>query len=102
VTINVPLECKIKEKQMQIGKCKIGLKTIPWPITRAQRGGKKSFQHIRLRMGISHASAVELKKADDWAGGHYFSTGKYSGLVFNDRIVTSRGATHTHCNKFLW
>ena len=37
--------------------------------------------------------------ATDWAGGHFYSAGMYSGLMFDERNCHKQ--CNSHCNKFL-
>ena len=61
---------------------------------------KKSFQHwIRLRDKDLPCISCGNHKPMDWAGGHYFEAGKYSGLIFDERNV--HGQCNTYCNRNL-
>jgi hypothetical protein len=61
---------------------------------------KKSFQKwIRLRDSELPCISCNNANTNDWAGGHYFSAGKYSGLIFDERNCHKQ--CNTYCNKNL-
>jgi len=61
---------------------------------------KKSFQKwIRLRDKDLPCISCGNILTDDWAGGHYFPAGIYSGLMFDERNCHKQ--CNTHCNKHL-
>lgn len=61
---------------------------------------KKSFQKfIRLRDAGLPCISCNNSKTNDWAGGHFFPAGIYSGLMFDERNCHKQ--CNTHCNKFL-
>jgi len=61
---------------------------------------KKSFQHyIRLRDKYLPCISFGNPNPTDWCGSHYFSSGMYSGLMFDER--NCHGACNTYCNKYL-
>jgi len=61
---------------------------------------KKSFQHfIRLRDKNLACISCNNSKTTDWAGGHFFSAGTYSGLMFDERNCHKQ--CNTYCNKML-
>lgn len=93
----VAKEKKVKSdwaKEKKIGYD--NLKTLP----QLEAEAKKSFQHwIRIRdKGLPCISCGNLKPTD-WAGGHYFPAGKYSGLMFDPRNVHAQ--CNTYCNNNL-
>jgi hypothetical protein len=69
-------------------------------LSQLEAKAKKSFQHwIRLRdRGLPCVSCNNHNPAD-WAGGHYFSAGTYSGLMFDPRNVHAQ--CNTYCNRNL-
>lgn len=61
---------------------------------------KKSFQkYIRLRDYSLPCISCGNSKTTDWAGGHFYSAGMYSGLMFDERNCHKQ--CNSHCNKFL-
>ena len=61
---------------------------------------KKSFQrYVRLRDKDLPFISCNNSNTNDWAGGHYFSAGMYSGLMFDERNCHKQ--CNTHCNKYL-
>jgi hypothetical protein len=61
---------------------------------------KKAFQKwIRLRDKDLPCISCGNSNTDDWAGGHFYSAGMYSGLMFDERNCHKQ--CNTHCNKFL-
>jgi hypothetical protein len=61
---------------------------------------KKSFQrYVRLRDKDLPCISCGNQNTNDWAGGHYFSAGMYSGLMFDERNCHKQ--CNTHCNKYL-
>lgn len=61
---------------------------------------KKSFQrYVRLRDKDLPCISCNNSNTKDWAGGHYFSAGMYSGLMFDERNCHKQ--CNTHCNKYL-
>lgn len=61
---------------------------------------KKSFQrYVRLRDKDLPCISCNNLNTNDWAGGHYFSAGMYSGLMFDERNCHKQ--CNTHCNKYL-
>lgn len=61
---------------------------------------KKSFQrYVRLRDKDLPCISCNNSNTNDWAGGHYFSAGMYSGLMFDERNCHKQ--CNTHCNKYL-
>jgi hypothetical protein len=65
-----------------------------------ERDAKKSFQHwIRLRDQNLPCISCGNSKTNDWAGGHFYSAGMYSGFMFDESNVHKQ--CNTHCNKHL-
>lgn len=61
---------------------------------------KKAFQkYIRLRDKDLPCISCGNSKTNDWAGGHYFAAGIYSGLMFDERNCHKQ--CNTNCNKYL-
>lgn len=61
---------------------------------------KKSFQrYVRLRDKDLPCISCNNSNTNDWAGGHYFSAGMYSGLMFDERNCHKQ--CNTHCNRYL-
>jgi hypothetical protein len=87
----IKADWKIEKKAL-----KENLETLP----QLEAKAKKSFQHwIRLRdRGLPCISCNNHNPAD-WAGGHYFSAGTYSGLMFDERNVHAQ--CNTYCNRNL-
>jgi hypothetical protein len=65
-----------------------------------EKDAKKSFQHwIRLRDKNLPCISCGNSNTTDWAGGHFYSAGMYSGFMFDERNVHKQ--CNTHCNKHL-
>lgn len=65
-----------------------------------EKDAKKSFQHwIRLRDKNLPCISCSNSNTNDWAGGHFYSAGMYSGFMFDERNVHKQ--CNTHCNKHL-
>lgn len=65
-----------------------------------EREAKKSFQKwVRLRDANLPCISCGNSKTKDWAGGHFFSAGMYSGLMFDERNCHKQ--CNTYCNKML-
>lgn len=65
-----------------------------------EREAKKSFQKwIRLRDSKLPCISCGNSKTTDWAGGHFYPAGIYSGLMFDERNCHKQ--CNTHCNKYL-
>jgi len=61
---------------------------------------KKSFQKwVRLRDRDMPCISCNNPNPTDEAGGHYFSAGMYSGLMFDERNCHKQ--CNTYCNKYL-
>lgn len=65
-----------------------------------EKEAKKSFQKwIRLRDQNLPCISCGNADTDDWAGGHYFPAGIYSGLMFDENNCHKQ--CNTYCNKWL-
>lgn len=83
---------KFKEKRETIEK----LKTL----SQLESEAKKSFQKwVRLRDKGKPCISCGTPKENDRAGGHFYSAGMYSGLMFNPDNCHSQ--CNTHCNRYL-
>lgn len=61
---------------------------------------KKSFQRfIRFRDKDLPCISCGNANPTDWAGGHFYSAGMYSGFIFDERNCHKQ--CNTHCNKHL-
>jgi hypothetical protein len=69
-------------------------------LSQYEADAKKSFQKwVRMRdAGLPCISCGNLNTTD-WAGGHFYSAGMYSGLMFDERNCHKQ--CNSHCNKFL-
>jgi hypothetical protein len=93
---NLKLQKELKDWKVEKAILKDKLKTLG----QYEAEAKKSFQKwIRMRDVSFPCISCGNMKATDWAGGHYFSAGKYSGLMFDERNCHKQ--CNTHCNKFL-
>jgi hypothetical protein len=54
---------------------------------------------VRLRDRELPCISCNNSNTTDWAGGHYFNAGMYSGLIFDERNCHKQ--CNTHCNKYL-
>lgn len=69
-------------------------------LSQYEADAKKSFQKfIRLRDKDLPCISCNNSNTTDWAGGHYFSAGMYSGLMFDERNCHKQ--CNTYCNKHL-
>jgi len=90
---------KIKEQKEWNAEKKI-IKDKIKTLSEYEKDAKKSFQHwIRLRDKNLPCISCGNSKTNDWAGGHYYSAGMYSGFMFDERNVHKQ--CNTHCNKHL-
>ena len=87
---------KVKAKQTKDWqKEKKVLKTALKTLSELEAEAKKSFQkYIRLRDKDLPCISCGNANTTDWAGGHYFSAGMYSGLIFDERNC------HKQCNNY--
>lgn len=61
---------------------------------------KKEFQKfIRLRDKDLPCISCGAKNCEEWAGGHYYAAGMYSGLMFDERNCHKQ--CNQYCNKYL-
>ena len=61
---------------------------------------KKVFQAwVRKRDASLPCISCGKYNCSDWAGGHYFDAGVYSGLIFHEWNVNKQ--CNTYCNKYL-
>lgn len=69
-------------------------------LSQYEADAKKSFQKwVRLRDNGLPCISCGNTNTTDWAGGHYYSAGKYSGFMFDERNCHKQ--CNSHCNKFL-
>jgi hypothetical protein len=96
-------KAKEKQKQNQIKewrKEKAVLKDKIKTLSEHEADAKKSFQKfIRLRDQDLPCISCGNEKTTDWAGGHYFSAGMYSGFIFDERNCHKQ--CNTYCNNRL-
>lgn len=84
------------DEKEKIKAMKENVKTL----SQYEADAKKSFQKfIRLRDKDLPCISCNNSKTNDWAGGHYFSAGMYSGLMFDERNCHKQ--CNTYCNKHL-
>jgi hypothetical protein len=64
-----------------------------------EKEAKTEFQRF-IRLRDSELPCISCRKMNckDWAGGHYFSAGQYSGLMFEE--TNCHKQCNTYCNKF--
>ena len=93
-------KAKVKEKQAKDWKVeKTALKAKLKTLSELEAEAKKSFQkYIRLRDKDLPCISCNNSKTNDWAGGHYFSAGVYSGMIFNEKNCHKQ--CNTNCNKY--
>jgi len=84
-----------KDNAIEKKKLKESLNTLSF----YEKEAKKSFQKwVRLR--DANLPCISCgKKTNDPAGGHFYSAGMYSGLMFNENNCHLQ--CNTHCNKHL-
>lgn len=93
---NLKIAKELKEWKVEKKIMKDKLKTL----SEYEADAKKAFQHyIRLRDKDKPCISCGSIKATDWAGGHFYSAGMYSGLMFDERNCHKQ--CNSHCNKFL-
>lgn len=84
----------VAKKEKKVKKEK--LKTL----SNLEAEAKKSFQKfIRYRDKDLACISCNNSNTTDWAGGHFFNAGTYSGLIFDERNCHKQ--CNTHCNKHL-
>ena len=70
------------------------------PLSAYEKEAKKAFQAwVRKRDADLPCISCGKYNCADWAGGHYFDAGIYSGLMFHEWNVNKQ--CNTYCNKFL-
>jgi hypothetical protein len=90
---------KAKKEATEWKKDKAILKEKLKTLGQYEADAKKSFQKW-IRMRDSDKCCISCGKfVNDPAGGHYFSAGMYSGLMFNE--MNCHLQCNSHCNKFL-
>jgi len=93
---NLKLSKALKEWNAEKKIIKDKIKTL----SEYEKDAKKSFQHwIRLRDKNLPCISCGNSNTTDWAGGHFYSAGMYSGFMFDERNVHKQ--CNTHCNKHL-
>jgi hypothetical protein len=93
-------EKQAKDKKQLWNKEKKIIKDKLMTLSDYEREAKKSFQKwVRLRDVNLPCISCGNSKTTDWAGGHFFSAGMYSGLMFDERNCHKQ--CNTHCNKYL-
>jgi len=93
---NKQKEKDLKEWKQEKSILKDKLKTLG----KYEAEAKKSFQKwIRMRDDKQPCISCGNINPTDWAGGHYFSAGKYSGFIFDERNCHKQ--CNSHCNKYL-
>jgi len=91
---------KQQKEQREWKQEKAVLKDKLKTLSQYESEAKKSFQHwIRLRDKNLPCISCNNSNTKDWAGGHYYSAGKYSGFMFDERNCHKQ--CNSHCNKFL-
>jgi hypothetical protein len=69
-------------------------------LSQYEADAKKSFQKwVRMRDKDLPCISCGNLNTTDWAGGHFYSAGMYSGLMFDERNCHKQ--CNSHCNKFL-
>ena len=87
---------KVKEWRKEKRVLQEKLKTL----SDYEKEAKKVFQEfIRLRDKDLPCISCGKSNCPDWAGGHYFAAGMYSGMIFNEDNCHKQ--CNSHCNKFL-
>ena len=89
---------KLKENKARQEKkiLKEKLKTL----SEYEADAKKAFQKwVRLRDADLPCISCGNSNTTDWAGGHFYSAGMYSGFIFDERNCHKQ--CNTHCNKHL-
>lgn len=93
---NIKLAKELKEWKVEKAILKDKLKTL----SQYEAEAKKSFQkYIRMRDASLPCISCNNSKTNDWAGGHFYSAGMYSGLMFDERNCHKQ--CNTYCNKHL-
>ena len=93
---NLKLAKELKDWKVEKAILKDKLKTL----SQYEAEAKKSFQkYIRMRDASLPCISCNNSKTTDWAGGHFYSAGMYSGLMFDERNCHKQ--CNTYCNKHL-
>lgn len=93
---NLKLAKELKDWKVEKAILKDKLKTL----SQYEAEAKKSFQkYIRMRDASLPCISCNNSKTNDWAGGHFYSAGMYSGLMFDERNCHKQ--CNTYCNKHL-
>lgn len=91
---------KVQKEQREWKANKAILKNNIKTLSQYEAEAKKVFQkYIRLRDAKLPCISCGKLNATDWAGGHFYSAGMYSGLMFDERNCHKQ--CNSHCNKFL-
>ena len=94
-------QSKIERKTIQRKKeHKKALKESLMSISELEKQAKTVFQkYVRLRDKDLPCISCGKLNCKDWAGGHYFPAGVYSGLIFDERNCHKQ--CNSHCNMYL-
>jgi Bacteriophage Lambda NinG protein len=91
---------KLKKDSKQRFEVRKEMKDKVKTLSEYEADAKKSFQKfIRFRDAKLPCISCGNSKTSDWAGGHYYSAGMYSGLMFDERNCHKQ--CNTYCNKHL-
>ncbi len=91
---------KVQKEQREWKANKAILRNNLKTLSDYEADAKKSFQkYIRMRDAKLPCISCGKLNATDWAGGHFYSAGMYSGLMFDERNCHKQ--CNSHCNKFL-
>ena len=91
---------KIKIKSVKEKAFKSDLKEKIKTLSDYEAEAKKVFQrYVRMRDKGLPCISCNNPNPTDWSGGHYFSAGMYSGLIFDERNCHAQ--CNTYCNKYL-
>ena len=98
-----PEKVKTFIQTQQAKQDKEQLKQMKFNITKLsvfESMAKKVFQHwVRLRDADLPCISCGCFHCDEWAGGHWWAAGQYSGLMFHPWNCNKQ--CNVHCNKFL-
>jgi hypothetical protein len=91
---------KVKKAKQDWNKEKSIIREGLMTLSEYEKEAKKVFQRF-IRLRDSHLPCISCgnTKTNDWAGGHYFPAGIYSGFIFDERNCHKQ--CNTHCNKHL-
>jgi len=85
-----------KEQRAERNKLKESTKKL----SQYEAEAKREFQrYIRLRDEEKPCISCGTYTCDEWAGGHYYPAGQYSGLIFDERNCHKQ--CNQYCNKHL-